>query len=116
MKTKKMVVMVLAAVLVVAFAATGAFAAFAWYDATVTASAPGYGGAGPSGATDTIFVLTHSATTKLFTNKQFKAWTGRQKEMLAVALTAMANGKKLRVYVDLAAAAPPPIQIMMLLP
>ncbi|MHC1727622.1 MAG: hypothetical protein AB9866_16735 [Syntrophobacteraceae bacterium] len=36
----------------------------------------------------------------VFTGKYFYAETGFEKEMLAVALTAIANGKKVKIYAD----------------
>jgi hypothetical protein len=117
MKNTRIMVVVLAAVLVLGFSVTGAFAAANYYDATVTAPASGFAGAGPSGATDTFFVLTHSTTaTKLFTNMLAKAYPGRGKEMLAVALSAMANSKKVRINVDMSATGTPVLQSMTMLP
>ena len=39
-------------------------------------------------------------STGSFTNQWFKARTGREKEMLAVALTALASGLKVRVWLN----------------
>lgn len=114
---RKLGVIVLIAALVVVFFTAGAYAGAKWYDATITDPGTGWGGAGPGGNTDTFFVLTHSTTgTPAFTNKRMRAMSGRNSEMLAVAMTAMSNNKKIRVFCDPQASGIPIVTNMMLLP
>ena len=54
--------------------------------------------AGPSGKSAVIIMLTHAADSPAFKNRKFRAYSVTKKEMLAVALTAMATGKNVYVY------------------
>ena len=83
-----------------------ASAASAWYNCNVTQ-------AGPSGA-EVRVMLTHSATTPAFTSKWFKAPKGMENRMLAVAMAALTNNKKVAVLVDPAAADIPEIAALYL--
>lgn len=92
MKTKRFLLM-----LTIAFGllvATASLAMAATYDCIVTAVGPAY--------TTPVYVrLTDTAATPAFTDRWFKFNDDRKKEMLAVALTAMANNKKVRMVVSL---------------
>lgn len=88
MKIKKSVVMVLVVFGLLTMLASTSFAAE--FFCTV-------GSAGPLNATNTIVKLTDTAATPAFTDRYFNLRADRAKEMLAVALTAMANNKKVRV-------------------
>lgn len=87
MKIKKFALASLIAVLLIMALASVALAGT--YVCIVTAT-------GPGGATATFVRLTDTAATPAFTNRWFKFRSDRAKEMLAVALTAMANNKKVR--------------------
>lgn len=88
MKIKKIAVMVMVMVGLVALLATTGFALE--YQCTVTM-------AGSGGTTYSYVKLTDTAGTPAFTDRMFTFPTTRAKEMLAVALTAMANNKRVRV-------------------
>jgi hypothetical protein len=56
--------------------------------------------AGPYGTSEVRFVLTHKGTGAEFADKTFKANVGREKEMLAVALSAMSGGLNIIAYTN----------------
>jgi hypothetical protein len=63
-----------------------------WVNCYVTYAGPGWGG---------IFItLTDASDPKSFTAKWFIPQPGQQREMLATALAAVANGNMVRCYVD----------------
>ncbi|MBN2467585.1 MAG: hypothetical protein JXD19_05485 [Deltaproteobacteria bacterium] len=101
---KKLGLMVIMAMLATAFFVTDSSAAPAGYNCTVDATGP-YSG--------TIYIQLTSASN--FTGKWFTAPAGMQKEILAIALTAMSNGFTVFVYADLGAGSVPPIQGLYLL-
>jgi hypothetical protein len=98
----------------VLFAATGSFwpteggAASATYTCTVTQ-------AGPSG-TDVKIQLTDSAATPAFSSKWFKVPKGQESRMLAVAMAALINKKKVGATVDPALPSPSEISALFLKP
>jgi hypothetical protein len=94
MKTKKISFLVAVFVLTTLLLISTAFAA--WYTCTITkvgANASAY-----------VVFLTDTAATPKFTNRWFVLEPARAKELLAIALTAHANGKKLQVALGSVAA------------
>jgi hypothetical protein len=71
-----------------------------WYTCTVTK-------AGPGGKKQVFINLTEADS--LFTDKTFSALKGREKEMLAVALTALTNNVAVSVSIDPSSTADPPL-------
>jgi hypothetical protein len=58
--------------------------------------------AGPAGANSTVRIrLSDTASNPEFTNRWFRALTGREKEMLAVALAAISSGYEVEANVNL---------------
>jgi hypothetical protein len=98
MKARKLVLLVLSVCALVAFLTATSYAALATYTCTVNY-------AGPVTSTGTYHMaikLTYASGSPTPTTKTkvFYAPTGHEKEFLAVALTAMANSKKVSAYVD----------------
>jgi hypothetical protein len=71
--------------------------------------------AGPSG-TDVRIMLSDNSPAPSFTNKWFKATVGQENRMLAVAVSAMINKKKVSVVVDPELPSPPEISALYLKP
>jgi hypothetical protein len=71
--------------------------------------------AGPSG-TDVKIQLTDNAATPAFTNKWFKVPKGQESRMLAVAMAALINKKKVTAILDPALASPSEISALYLRP
>jgi hypothetical protein len=71
--------------------------------------------AGPSG-TDVKIQLTDNAGTPAFSNKWFKVPKGQESRMLAVAMAALINKKKVSATVDLALPSPSEISALYLKP
>jgi hypothetical protein len=71
--------------------------------------------AGPSGA-DVKIQLTDNAATPTFTNKWFKVPKGQESRMLAVAMAALINKKKVTATVDPVLASPSEISALYLRP
>jgi hypothetical protein len=71
--------------------------------------------AGPSG-TDVRIQLTDNAATPTFTNKWFKVPKGQESRMLAVAMAALINKKKVSATVDPVLASPSEISALYLKP
>jgi hypothetical protein len=71
--------------------------------------------AGPSG-TDVKIQLTDNAGTPAFTNKWFKVPKGQESRMLAVAMAALINKKKVSATVDPVLASPSEISALYLKP
>jgi hypothetical protein len=71
--------------------------------------------AGPSG-TDVKIQLTDNAATPTFTNKWFKVPKGQESRMLAVAMAALINKKKVSATVDPVLASPSEISALYLKP
>ena len=89
---KKISLIILVACSIVLLFSFNAKAANAWYHCTV-------GSAGTSGAgSDVVIFLTDKNSS--FTSQSFVARTGREKEQLAIALTAMASSLQVKVYCD----------------
>jgi hypothetical protein len=80
MKRKSLALMLLFTLILVATSAYASTTALEWYTCTVTK-------AGPGGKKQFFITLTEAGG--LFTDKTFAAAKGREKEMLAVALTAL---------------------------
>jgi hypothetical protein len=97
MVNKKIMGLIFLAVFVsvglVGFFTTNANAANAWYVCSVTK-------AGQGGTSYIYIYLTDTAETPKFTNLSFTAKTGQENRQLAIALSAMANGSLVDVYVD----------------
>ncbi len=94
MKIQKLALVGLVCGLVLAFSVS-AYAAAATYTCTVNS-------AGPQAAGTANYKMAIKLTSTPGT-KTFVAPTGKEKEFLAVALTAIANGKKVSVVIDWAA-------------
>lgn len=73
-----------------------------WYNCNVIQG-------GPSG-TEVRIMLTHAVSSPAFTNKWFKVPTGQENRMLAVAVAALINKKKVAVLVDPGAQEMPEIE------
>jgi hypothetical protein len=71
--------------------------------------------AGPSG-TDVRIMLSDNSPAPSFTNKWFKAPLGQENRMLAIAMSAMVNKKKVSVVVDPDYLNPPEISALYLKP
>jgi ABC-type glycerol-3-phosphate transport system substrate-binding protein len=101
MKTRKMALMVLVAFGLVAVFSVSAYAAAANCVCTVS-SAGTYTWTGSATDYKTAIKLTwvSGGTTPGTKVKTFYAPTNREKDFLAIALTAMANGKKVTALVD----------------
>jgi len=87
MRAKKVFVMMVVVLSMVAIFTINAYAT-EWYNCTVVRAGSGYGGA-------TYIKLTDE--NGAFYNRWFLAANGQEKEMLAVALTAMTNNMKVNV-------------------
>jgi len=92
---KKVFVAILLGLALTAFCA-GPSQAAGWYICTVYSTGPVQSGP----AIYYTATLTDTATTPLFTKLQLTLTTNLQKELLATMLTAVASGKKVRVYSD----------------
>jgi hypothetical protein len=104
MKPRKTLLLFLLGVLVLLIPAANA--GNSWYTCTVLE-------AGPAGGKDAVHIkLTDNGGA--FSGKWFRARTGREKEMLALALAAMSNAKDVRVYTDSSDAGKPEIYNMYL--
>ncbi len=68
-------------------------AALKWYTATVNQAGPSY----ESSHYEMRFLMDFGSSVKWM-----KAYPGREKEMLAVALSAISNGKRVKIYADFA--------------
>ena len=79
--------------LTIGFPITSAAVTYTAHDATVVS-------AGPYGTTVVVFSLKVGTAT---TAKYFKAATGREKEMLAIAVAALTNSRTIRIWKDDAA-------------
>jgi hypothetical protein len=71
--------------------------------------------AGPSG-TEVKIMLSDSSPAPYFVNKWFKAPVGQENRMLAIAVSAMNNRKKVSVVVDPDLPSPPEISALYLKP
>jgi hypothetical protein len=71
--------------------------------------------AGPSG-TEVKIMLSDNSPAPSFTNKWFKTPVGQENRMLAIAVSAMINKKKVNVVVDPELASPPEISALYLKP
>jgi hypothetical protein len=71
--------------------------------------------AGPSG-TEVRIMLSDNSPAPSFTNKWFKAPVGQENRMLAIAVSAMINKKKVSVVVDPELPSPPEISALYLKP
>ncbi|MDR3554620.1 MAG: hypothetical protein P4L55_07690 [Syntrophobacteraceae bacterium] len=101
MKTQKMALVILAAVTLVAFSSVKSFAAATTCTCTVTSAGP----VTELGSTATYkmaisLTWVSGGTTPTTKTKIFYAPATHEKEFLAVALTAMANGKNVSAMVD----------------
>ncbi|MBM4293800.1 MAG: hypothetical protein FJ126_02710 [Deltaproteobacteria bacterium] len=107
MKTRKAVLVLVAmGLLMASFVGTASAA-------TVTCSVDGTGVFNTSAATPVYYVfLTDTAATPVWNNKKCSLPAARGKEYLAVALTALANGKTVTVTCANTAAAVPAITSM----
>ncbi|RJR43271.1 MAG: hypothetical protein C4567_06005 [Deltaproteobacteria bacterium] len=95
MKTRGLLIGLLAVAIFGLCFSTTALAQPAWYDCTVDQ-------AGPMGSLSTRLFLTHAAETPVWEGSQeFFIPQDRAKEFLAVALTAIVNNKQVKVYCDL---------------
>ena len=104
MKLKKLTSVLLAALFLTTLLSASALAGAAWYECTVDQ-------AGPLGGTTTspvrIFLTDVTTDTPAWAgSKEFNVNSDRAKEYLAVALTAMTTGKKVRAYLNPALALP----------
>jgi len=103
MKTKKTVLVTLLLCGLVAGWFPDAGAAPAWYMCTVDMAGP----FGTTAASSSRVYLTDTATDPAWAgSKQFVITTTRAKEYLAVALTAVASGKKVKINSDLSSESP----------
>lgn len=95
--SKKIGLMVIVAMLATALFVSDSSAAAAWYTCTVEYAGPAYGG---------VYIQLSSAS---FSTRWFSVPTSIQKEILAVALTAMSNGMQVLVNTDLVSSSQPSI-------
>jgi hypothetical protein len=93
--SKKIGLMVIVAMLATALFVSDSNAAPGWYTCTVEYAGPGYGG---------VYIQLSSAS---FSTRWFSVPASIQKEILAVALTAMSNGMLVLVNADLTITQPP---------
>ena len=101
MKTRKMVLMVLVAFGLVAVLSAGAFAAAANYTVKVNwAGCDTWTGSATTYKTAIRLDYVGGAPVPTVKSKTFYAPTGREKDFLAIALTAIANGKNCAALVD----------------
>jgi hypothetical protein len=105
MKTKRLII-TLAVIGMAIFLGADAFAGRSWYTCTVDKI-------GPAGTGDTVLLqLTDSGSA--FSEKWFTAKGGREKEYLAVGLTAIANNLTILVYTDISESGYPYIRTLYL--
>jgi hypothetical protein len=104
MKAKKKILVIMAACSVITLFAVSAHAAKAWYTCTVVQVGPGWGKA----------YICLSDDGSAFANKWFILKDDQEKEQLATALTAMGNGQKVYVNLDLGGGQYPAINAMYL--
>ena len=91
-KKKIMLAGVLIVAMVLGFFSITAYAANAWYYGCEVTRV------GPAGSSDKVMIELSNTS---FGKKWFSVQPGREKEMLAVGLTAMTNGGTVTVYTDL---------------
>jgi hypothetical protein len=100
MQRKSLALILSLMLLLIAQSGHPATTALEWYTCTVTK-------AGPGGKKQVFITLTDA--NGLFTDQTFAAVKGREKEMLAVALTAVANNGAVSVSIDPSSQVHPPI-------
>jgi hypothetical protein len=102
MMTKRIRLIAMIVMLAGAYFVTDANAAVAWYTAQVNMAGPNSGGG-------TYINLTDTAPSPAFAGRWFTAPASIDREMLATALTAIANGMKVFVATDVSLGGYPPI-------
>gem|GEM_PF-2207109 len=109
MKKKKLVLALVLAFGVLTLYSGSARAADGFYTCVLTKAGFNQWGQG-------YVVATEVEQGGLFTDRLFQAVSGRDKEMLAVALTAIAVGTNVEIKADLAEASPTTLKRIMMLP
>ena len=104
MMVKKVFVMMVVVLSMIAIFAINAHAS-AWYTCTVEMAGPGW----------SVTYIKLTDTGGAFTHKWFRALSYRQKELLAVALTAMTNNMHVLVNVDISESPYPTLGTMYLI-
>jgi hypothetical protein len=93
MRGKKITLISLMALSIVALFTVPAMAELAWYVCSIDET-------GMAGTDAVALRLSDTATPPAFTSEWFQAQEQREKEMLAIALSAMMNNMNIRIYAD----------------